>query len=220
MVLCLDRLEIYGPCLLCAARPRVALRARRPAFPNRESSASSCRMLSSAATHASGSSGDRRTAAPAAISRSAGMSAATTGVSCAIASRTGIPKPSCRLGNANTSAPRYSAPNTGSPTRPRVRTRSPRRRAARARTPRPPANRPAPRARAGAGGRCAAPSARTRRRAARRSCAARGSRSRTRTARHRVRSRGGWLPPARPRRSRGRHRSGRLAFALAESPCT
>ena len=73
----------------------------------------------------------KRAASPP-TSRSAGMSLHTTAVPCAIASSTGIPKPSWRLGNTNRSAPANSAERararhraraaaTRSPSRPRHR---------------------------------------------------------------------------------------------------
>ena len=53
------------------------------------------------------------------------MSAHTTAVPCAIASTTGMPNPSCRLGNANRSAPANSANSCSRSTGPSSRTRSP-----------------------------------------------------------------------------------------------
>ena len=53
-----------------------------------------------------------------ATSRNAGMSAHTTAVPCAIASSTGIPKPSCRLGNTNRSAPAKSGRDRCAPIAP------------------------------------------------------------------------------------------------------
>ena len=53
-----------------------------------------------------------------ATSRMAGMSDATTAVPWLMASSTGSPKPSCRLGKANTVAPAYRDHNSSSPTWP------------------------------------------------------------------------------------------------------
>ena len=78
-----------------------------------------------ASAHPSTSSGRTKRAASPATSRSAGMSAHTTAVPCAIASSTGMPNPSCRLGNANRSAPAKSANRCSRPTGPSRRTRSP-----------------------------------------------------------------------------------------------
>ena len=78
-----------------------------------------------ASAHPSTSSGRTKRAASPATSRSAGMSAHTTAVPCAIASTTGMPNPSCRLGNANRSAPAKSANRCSRPTGPSRRTRSP-----------------------------------------------------------------------------------------------
>ena len=59
------------------------------------------------------------------------MSVHTTGVPCAIASSTGMPKPSCRLGNTNRSAPAKSGNSCSrSDTGPSSCTRSPSRRTA------------------------------------------------------------------------------------------